>query len=59
MYRNIKIVLLVVLSGLLFGIPTLAAEPIKVGIVGPMNFITGQHFVIDGGEIAGGLASQP
>ena len=23
------------------------------------NFITGQHFVIDGGEIAGGLASQP
>jgi NAD(P)-dependent dehydrogenase (short-subunit alcohol dehydrogenase family) len=22
-------------------------------------FITGQHFVIDGGEIAGGLASQP
>lgn len=23
------------------------------------SFITGQHFVIDGGEIAGGLASQP
>ena len=23
------------------------------------NFITGQHFVIDGGEITGGLASQP
>jgi NAD(P)-dependent dehydrogenase (short-subunit alcohol dehydrogenase family) len=22
-------------------------------------FISGQHFVIDGGEIAGGLASQP
>jgi NAD(P)-dependent dehydrogenase (short-subunit alcohol dehydrogenase family) len=23
------------------------------------TFITGQYFVIDGGEIAGGLASQP
>jgi NAD(P)-dependent dehydrogenase (short-subunit alcohol dehydrogenase family) len=23
------------------------------------SFITGQYFVIDGGEIAGGLASQP
>ncbi len=23
------------------------------------SWITGQHFVIDGGELAGGLASQP
>jgi NAD(P)-dependent dehydrogenase (short-subunit alcohol dehydrogenase family) len=23
------------------------------------SFITGQYFIIDGGEIAGGLASQP
>ena len=26
---------------------------------GDASFITGQHFVIDGGELAGGLASQP
>ncbi|OQY16270.1 MAG: oxidoreductase [Anaerolineaceae bacterium 4572_32.2] len=26
---------------------------------GDAGFITGQHFVIDGGELAGGLASQP
>ena len=43
MYRKIMIVLLVGLLGVLFGTPALAAETIKVGIVGPMNFITGQH----------------
>ncbi|MFC1821754.1 ABC transporter substrate-binding protein [Thermodesulfobacteriota bacterium] len=43
MDRKILIVLLVGLLGVLFRTPTLAAEPIKVGIVGPMNFVTGQH----------------
>jgi branched-chain amino acid transport system substrate-binding protein len=39
------IVVMFFVWGLLVGSPSLAAEPIKIGMVGPMNFMIGQHIL--------------